>query len=110
MLSGSKTLAVTALAIGRRELLALAAAAGLAAPATAAESSRARLGQQLVATMGLGAATRLVAEQGQADVMASIDARISDDFRAGRTLTLDGFVIAKSEAALWLRAAGVRPA
>lgn len=93
----------------RRTVLGLfgAVAAVPVAGVMLADSAQARLGAQLVAALGRDAAQALVAADAPQDDLAE---RVAADFRAGRTLLLDDFVIARAEAAAWLRAAGVRPA
>lgn len=92
----------------RRAVLGLfgAAAAVPIAGVALGDSAHARLGAQLVAVLGRDAAAAVVAEDA-GEAAGAYTARVAADFRNGRTLLLDGFVIARTEAAAWLRAAGV---
>lgn len=99
-------------AVARRSALALLALAALPVGAGAAQAAEARLGLKLVRAIGRAEAMALVMAEGAR--VAAMDAaglaqHCADDFRAGRTRTLSGVLVAETEAVAWLLAAGVRP-
>lgn len=98
--------------VARRSALALLALATLPVGAGAAQAAEARLGLKLARTIGRTQAIALVAAHGArvvAMTSASLAQRCADDFRAGRTRTLSGVLVAETEAVAWLLAAGFRP-
>lgn len=98
--------------VARRAALALLALATLPVGAGAAQAAEARLGLKLAGAIGRAEAMELV--KAHAARVAAMDAasfaqHCADDFRAGRTRTLSGVLVADTEAVAWLLAAGFLP-
>lgn len=93
-------------------VLAAGLGTGVAAPAAEARDAAARrIGEAYLRAEGPTAARLLVASTfGTADVPADLSARIADDFRSGRTVILQGFLLSRNEVAACLFATGVRSA
>jgi hypothetical protein len=107
--------------LSRRRALGLGGIASIAAgwaatgsdPAASDRAAARRLGLAYVADHGVEAASALLASafDGSGNsVPADLADRVSNDFRAGRTLTLRGYLLSESEVAACLVAAGVRVA
>jgi hypothetical protein len=77
--------------------------------AQARDAAARRIGHAYLVAEGATAARDLVASTfGTDGAPADLPARVADDFRAGRTLLLQGFLLSRSEIAACLLAAGVR--
>jgi hypothetical protein len=95
-------------AAGGGALLVGLGAAGATSDA-ARQAAASRIGLAYLRAEGPAAARDLVRSAfGAATIPANLASRIAEDFRAGRTLLLQGFLLSRCEVAACLLAAGVR--